>query len=90
MIGSCSKYQLSKDQAMKRRDFLKVTGGAAVGGMAFAGPFDDWVNAAEARTTDIRNLFQNYWDFQDRWNKDAPEHARDMITVAIKAQNLNP
>jgi putative isomerase len=32
----------------------------------------------------IRDIFQNYWDFQDRWNKDAPEHARDMITVAIK------
>lgn len=32
----------------------------------------------------IRDIFQNYWDFQDRWNKDAPECARDMITVAIK------
>jgi hypothetical protein len=32
----------------------------------------------------IRDIFQNYWDFQDRWNKDAPEHVRDMITVAIK------
>lgn len=32
----------------------------------------------------IREIFQNYWDFQDRWNKEAPEHARDMITVAIK------
>jgi putative isomerase len=32
----------------------------------------------------IRDIFQNYWDFQDRWNKDAPEYARDMVTVAIK------
>lgn len=32
----------------------------------------------------IRDILQNYWDFQDRWNKDAPEYARDMITVAIK------
>jgi len=32
----------------------------------------------------IREVFQNYWDFQDRWNKDAPEYARDMITAAIK------
>ncbi len=32
----------------------------------------------------IRDIMQNYWDFQDRWNKDAPEYARDMITVAIK------
>jgi len=34
----------------------------------------------------IREVFQNYWDFQDRWNQDAPEYARDMITVAIKTQ----
>ena len=32
----------------------------------------------------IRDIFQNYWDFQDRWNKKAPEYAGDMITVAIK------
>ena len=141
---------------MKRRDFLKITGGtAAAGGVAFACLFDDWGIAAEANTADsrdlfqsddpkvlalaqrvfdkcvleklrppveplrhtwvqpggpyyngqwiwdtmfvvdllsllpdqkqvIRDIFQNYWDFQDRWNKDAPEHARDMITVAIK------
>ncbi len=32
----------------------------------------------------IREIFRNYWDFQDRWNETAPDHARDMITVAIK------
>jgi len=32
----------------------------------------------------IREIFQNYWDFQDRWNRSAPDYARDMITVAIK------
>jgi len=32
----------------------------------------------------IRDIVQNYWDFQDRWNKEAPDYARDMITVAIK------
>ena len=32
----------------------------------------------------IREIFQNYWDFQDRWNRKMPEYARDMITVAIK------
>jgi putative isomerase len=34
----------------------------------------------------IRDVFQNYWDFQDRWNKDAPAYARDMITAAIKTE----
>ena len=32
----------------------------------------------------IREIFQNYWDFQDRWNKKMPEYAHDMVTVAIK------
>ncbi|MCF7957717.1 MAG: hypothetical protein K9M57_04635 [Phycisphaerae bacterium] len=32
----------------------------------------------------IRDIFQNYWDFQDRWNARMPEYAQDMITVAIK------
>jgi len=32
----------------------------------------------------IRDIFQNYWDFQDRWNKKMPDYAHDMITVAIK------
>ena len=34
----------------------------------------------------IRDVFQNYWDFQDRWNRTAPAYARDMITVAIKTE----
>jgi putative isomerase len=32
----------------------------------------------------IREIFQNYWDFQDRWNETVPDFAKDMITVAIK------
>lgn len=32
----------------------------------------------------IRDIFQNYWDFQDRWNKEMPDYAQDMVTVAIK------
>jgi hypothetical protein len=32
----------------------------------------------------IRDIFQNYWDFQDRWNRKMPDYAHDMITVAIK------
>lgn len=34
----------------------------------------------------IRDIFQNYWDFQDRWNAEQPDYARDMITVAIKTE----
>jgi len=34
----------------------------------------------------IRDVFQNYWDFQDRWNRKMPDYAQDMITVAIKTE----
>ena len=44
----------------------------------------DLLSILPGREQQIRDIFQNYWDFQDRWNKDAPECARDMITVAIK------
>ena len=31
----------------------------------------------------IRGVFQNYWDFQERWNRDRPDYAHDMVTCAI-------
>lgn len=34
----------------------------------------------------IREVFGNYWDFQQRWNATAPKYAQDMITVAIKTE----
>jgi putative isomerase len=34
----------------------------------------------------IRDIFQNYWDFQDRWNREMPAYAHDMVTVAIKTE----
>jgi len=46
----------------------------------------DLLSILPGRKKLIRDVFQNYWDFQDRWNKDAPEYARDMITVAIKTE----
>ena len=44
---------------MKRRDFLKATGGAAVGGMAFAGLFDAWASATEAKPAAVADLFES-------------------------------
>ncbi|MEI6789525.1 MAG: trehalase family glycosidase [bacterium] len=31
----------------------------------------------------IRDVFQNYWDFQARWNRDMPDYAHDMVACAI-------
>jgi putative isomerase len=46
----------------------------------------DLLSALPGKKDLIRDVFQNYWDFQDRWNENAPEYARDMITVAIKTE----
>lgn len=44
----------------------------------------DILSALPGKKKLIRDIFQNYWDFQDRWNAKMPEYAHDMITVAIK------
>jgi len=35
----------------------------------------------------IREIFQNYWDFQDRWNEKRPDYAHDMIACMIEPRN---
>lgn len=35
----------------------------------------------------IRDVFQNYWDFQIRWNKETPDYAHDMIPCMIEPGN---
>jgi putative isomerase len=44
----------------------------------------DLLSILPGKKTVIREIFQNYWDFQDRWNKKMPVYAHDMVTVAIK------
>jgi putative isomerase len=35
----------------------------------------------------IREIFQNYWDFQQRWNAKRPAYAHDMIACMIEPKN---
>jgi len=37
----------------------------------------------------IREVFQNFWDFQVRWNKAMPEHAHNMIPCMINPDEKN-
>ena len=32
----------------------------------------------------IRDIFQNYWDFQQRWNAKRPDYAHDMVACMIE------
>ena len=44
----------------------------------------DLLSSLPEKQKTTRDIFQNYWDFQDRWNKTMPDYAHDMVTVAIK------
>ncbi len=46
----------------------------------------DLLSILPGREKQIRDIFQNYWDAQDRWNAAEPAYARDMIPVAIKTE----
>jgi putative isomerase len=35
----------------------------------------------------IRGIFQNYWDFQERWNARRPDYAHGMIACMIEPKN---
>ena len=37
----------------------------------------------------IRDVFQNYWDFQARWNEKQPEYAHDMVPCMIVPHEEN-
>ena len=37
----------------------------------------------------IRAIFQNYWDFQARWNEKTPPYAHDMVPCMIEPKNNN-
>ncbi len=37
----------------------------------------------------IRKVFQNYWDFQARWNEQVPPYRHDMVPCMIQPKNNN-
>ncbi len=37
----------------------------------------------------IRDVFQNYWDFQTRWNEKMPSYAHDMVPCMIEPNKEN-
>ncbi|MFP4193229.1 MAG: MGH1-like glycoside hydrolase domain-containing protein, partial [Candidatus Hydrogenedentota bacterium] len=44
----------------------------------------DLLSILPGREKQIREIFANYWDFQDRWNARMPEYAHDMVAGTIK------
>lgn len=44
----------------------------------------DLLSILPEREKQIREVFANHWDFQDRWNAKMPEYAHDMVVGTIK------
>jgi len=36
----------------------------------------------------IREIFRNYWDFQERWNEKRPGYAQNMVACMIEPKNI--
>jgi hypothetical protein len=49
----------------------------------------DWLALLPGTEQSIRDVFQNYWDFQRRWNEQAPPATHNMVACMIEPKNLN-
>ena len=47
----------------------------------------DWLGLLPGMEQNIRDVFQNYWDFQLRWNEKTPPDAHDMVPCMIEPKN---
>ena len=47
----------------------------------------DWLALLPGTQQSIREVFQNYWDFQVRWNERMPSYAQDMVPCMIEPKN---
>ncbi len=69
----------------KRRWLLAGTGNAFYGQWLWDTMFVvDLLAILPDQKEVIRDIFQNYWDFQERWNAVRPDYAHDMIPCMIE------
>src|ERR1039457_6257093 len=47
----------------------------------------DWLGLLPGTEQNIRDVFQNYWDFQLRWNEKTSPDAHDMVPCMIEPKN---
>jgi putative isomerase len=73
---------------MKHRWLQAGTGGAFYGQWIWDTMFIvDLLAILPGQQEIIREIFQNYWDFQERWNLKRPAYAHDMIPCMIEPKN---
>ncbi len=85
VMEQCALEKLRKPAPPLERTWVAAGGPHYVGQWVWDTQFVvDLISILPDRESQMREVFGNYWDFQDRWNATMPEYAHDMITVAIK------
>jgi putative isomerase len=75
---------------LKRRWMQAGTGDAFYGQWVWDTMFElDLLACLPGQEAIIRDVFQNYWDFQERWNARRPAYAHDMVPCMIEPRNEN-
>lgn len=75
---------------LKQRWLQAGTGGAFYGQWIWDTMFiTDLLALLPSNRDLIRKVFQNYWDFQARWNEKRPDFMHDMLPCMIEPQNQN-
>jgi len=85
VVQKCVLERILAPQPPLKHDWVQPGGPYYVGQWIWDTMFVvDLLSILPGKEQLIRDIFQNYWDFQDRWNEIVPDYAHDMVTVAIK------
>jgi hypothetical protein len=87
IFRQCVLGKLESPRGTLKRRWI-TAGGGFVGQWVWDTMFVvDLLSILPGMEQNIRDVFQNYWDFQVRWNQQRPAFAHDMVPCMIEPQN---
>ncbi len=87
IFRQCVLGKLEAPRGTLKRPWI-TAGGGFVGQWLWDTMFVvDLLSLLPAMERNIREVFQNYWDFQERWNRKKPAYAHDMVPCMIEPHN---
>ena len=87
IFRQCVLGKLTAPRGTLKRPWI-TAGGGFVGQWIWDTMFVvDLLSIFPGMKQNIRDVFQNYWDFQVRWNQQRPEYAHDMVPCMIEPHN---
>lgn len=89
VMRDCVLAKLKPPEGTARRRWLQAgTGEAFYGQWIWDTMFIvDLLALLPGHRETLRDVFQNYWDFQQRWNVESPAYASDMVPCMIEPRN---